>query len=117
MSGGPGASLAQWSRPGLVFWAEAVNIRRCRLLMPGGRPMTRRLRVSVPEGRPIVAWHEMPGTAPPQKNRPVGHGMTGPGPNLRANSRRKVPTSFPQLTLTTDKCLLLIADRCSHFID
>src|SRR5271156_3864128 len=26
---------------------------------------------------PIVAWHEVPGKAPPQKNRPVGHGMIG----------------------------------------
>jgi hypothetical protein len=22
-----------------------------------------------------VAWHEVPGTAPSQKNRPVGHGV------------------------------------------
>jgi hypothetical protein len=29
---------------------------------------------------PIVAWHEVPGTAPPQKNRPVGHGMIGRRP-------------------------------------
>ena len=28
---------------------------------------------------PIVAWHEMPGTAPPQKNRPVGHGVIRAG--------------------------------------
>jgi hypothetical protein len=25
----------------------------------------------------IVAWHEVPGTAPPQKTRPVGYGMNG----------------------------------------
>jgi hypothetical protein len=24
----------------------------------------------------IVAWHEVPGTALPQKSRPVGHGKT-----------------------------------------
>jgi hypothetical protein len=24
----------------------------------------------------IVAWHEVPGTAPPQKSRPVGYGMS-----------------------------------------
>ena len=23
----------------------------------------------------IVAWHEVPGTAPPQKSRPVGYGL------------------------------------------
>jgi len=23
----------------------------------------------------IVAWHEVPGTAPPQKSRPVGYGV------------------------------------------
>jgi hypothetical protein len=30
---------------------------------------------SVPEGGAIVAWHEVPGTGPPKKGRPVGHGM------------------------------------------
>jgi hypothetical protein len=30
---------------------------------------------------PIVAWHEVPGTAPTPKNRPVGHGMIGRRPN------------------------------------
>jgi len=38
----------------------------------------------------IVARHEVPGTAPPQKNRPVGHGMTGRRPDPRDISRRKV---------------------------
>src|ERR1700729_347923 len=32
---------------------------------------------------PIVAWHEVPGTAPSRKNRPVGHGMIGRRPNPR----------------------------------
>jgi hypothetical protein len=32
---------------------------------------------------PIVAWHEVPGTAPPQKDRHVGHGMIGRRPNPR----------------------------------
>jgi hypothetical protein len=27
----------------------------------------------------IVAWHEVPGTTPPQKNRPVGYGMIRAG--------------------------------------
>ena len=27
----------------------------------------------------IVAWHEVPGTAPPQKSRPVGHGLIRAG--------------------------------------
>ena len=27
----------------------------------------------------IVAWHEVPGTAPPQKRRPVGYGMIRAG--------------------------------------
>jgi hypothetical protein len=27
----------------------------------------------------IVAWHEVPGTAPPQKSRPVGYGVIRPG--------------------------------------
>jgi hypothetical protein len=43
---------------------------------------------------PIVAWHEVPGTAPPQKSRPVGHGMIGRRPNPRGISRRKVRRVF-----------------------
>src|SRR6202790_5899237 len=27
----------------------------------------------------IVAWHKVPGTAPPQKSRPVGYGMIRAG--------------------------------------
>jgi hypothetical protein len=27
----------------------------------------------------IVAWHEVPGTAPPQKSRPVGYGAIRAG--------------------------------------
>jgi hypothetical protein len=27
----------------------------------------------------IVAWHEVPGTAPPQKTRPVGYGVIPTG--------------------------------------
>jgi hypothetical protein len=30
----------------------------------------------VPEGQPIVAWHEVPGKASLESNRPVGYGMT-----------------------------------------
>ena len=33
----------------------------------------------------IVAWHEVPGTAPPQKSRPVGYGMSVPG--VRTDSK------------------------------
>ena len=34
----------------------------------------------------IVAWHEVPGTAPPQKRRPVGYGMIRAG--VRTDSKR-----------------------------
>jgi hypothetical protein len=34
-----------------------------------------RHKVPVPEGLPIVAWHEVPGTAPSRKDRPVGYGV------------------------------------------
>jgi hypothetical protein len=30
----------------------------------------------------IVAWHEVPGTTPPQKSRPVGHGVIRAGVRL-----------------------------------
>jgi hypothetical protein len=33
----------------------------------------------------IVAWHEVPGAAPPQKSRPVGYGMIRG--SVRANSK------------------------------
>ncbi len=29
----------------------------------------------VPEGAVIVAWHEVPGTSPLPRSRPVGHGL------------------------------------------
>jgi hypothetical protein len=35
--------------------------------------------VFVPEGPPIVAWHEVPGKAPPEKDRPVGYGLIRAG--------------------------------------
>ena len=41
----------------------------------------------------IVAWHEVPGTAPPQKSRPVGYGMIRAG--VRTDSKiggRKLAT-------------------------
>ena len=50
--------------------------------MPEGRAQSRR------DGL-IVAWHEVPGTAPPQKNRPVGRGMLGRGPNHRVERARR----------------------------
>ena len=34
----------------------------------------------------IVAWHEVPGTAPPQESRPVGYGVIRAG--VRADSRK-----------------------------
>jgi hypothetical protein len=44
---------------------------------------------------PIVAWHEVPGTGPPPKSRPVGHGMIGRRPNPRGVFCRKgVPFFF-----------------------
>jgi hypothetical protein len=42
--------------------------------MPQGRAQSRR-------DVPIVAWHEVLETAPPQNNRPVGHGMIGRRPS------------------------------------
>jgi hypothetical protein len=35
--------------------------------------------VFVPEGPPIVALHEVPGTEPPEKDRPVGYGVIRAG--------------------------------------
>jgi len=38
----------------------------------------------------IVAWHEVPGTAPPQKSRPVGYGLIRAG--VRTDSMTGVTT-------------------------
>ena len=38
----------------------------------------------------IVAWHEVPGTAPPQKSRPVGYGLIRAG--VRTDSMISVTT-------------------------
>ena len=46
----------------------------------------------------IVAWHEVPGTAPPQKSRPVGYGVIRAG--VRTDSMIGV-TKFRILQLTT----------------
>jgi hypothetical protein len=47
----------------------------------------------------IVAWHEVPGTAPPQKGRPVGYGVIRAG--LRTDSMIGV-TKFRILFLAYD---------------
>ena len=36
----------------------------------------------------IVAWHEVPGTTPPQKSRPVGYGMIRAGVRTDLKIRR-----------------------------
>jgi hypothetical protein len=38
----------------------------------------------------IVAWHEVPGIAPPQKSRPVGYGLIRAGVRTDLN-RREIP--------------------------
>src|SRR6478672_2655782 len=43
----------------------------------------------------IVAWHEVPGTAPPQKSRPVGYGLMRAG--VRTDSMIG-GTKFPSRT-------------------
>jgi hypothetical protein len=48
-------------------------------------------RGSVPEGRSDRSLAQVPGTAPPQKNRPVGHGMIGRRPNPRSISPKGAP--------------------------
>jgi hypothetical protein len=50
--------------------------------MPEGRAQSRR------DGS-IVVWHEVPGTAPHQKSRPVGHGTIGCRPNPRGLSSKE----------------------------
>ncbi len=54
----------------------------------------------------IVAWHEVPGTAPPQKSRPVGYGVIRAG--VRTDSMIGV-TKFRILTLKTFMLYLFLA--------
>jgi hypothetical protein len=91
--------------------------------MPEGRAQSRR------DG-PIVAWHEVPGTAPPKKNRPVGHGMIGRRPNRRgllskgrAVFLRKANHSNPRIgartgaNQTVPYGTALLRSRCArHFV-
>jgi hypothetical protein len=42
----------------------------------------------------IVAWHEVPGTAPPQKSRPVGYGV------IRAGVRTDSDTNLSRRVLS-----------------
>jgi hypothetical protein len=48
----------------------------------------------------IVAWHEVPGSAPPQKSRPVGYGVIRAG--VRTDSKiggGKFPTRASHFAL------------------
>jgi hypothetical protein len=52
----------------------------------------------------IVAWHEVPGTAPPQESRPVGYGVIRAG--VRADSRR-----FRKRSITSSSSSNLIGHK------
>jgi hypothetical protein len=65
-------------------------------------PLRLRRRAAAKEGaqsrrdRPIVAWHEVPGTAPPPIEPSVGHGMIGRRPSPGGISCRKVRRFFKE---------------------
>jgi hypothetical protein len=52
---------------------------------------------------PIVAWHEVPGTARPQKSRPVGYGLIRAG--MRTDSMIGVISLKKHGTLSDAKYL------------
>jgi hypothetical protein len=60
--------------------SHALNTQDIRVIVTLHilRPCRAR-RGLVPEGGPIVAWHEVPRTAPPQRSRPVGYGLIRAG--------------------------------------
>jgi len=45
----------------------------------------------------IVAWHEVPGTSPPQKSRPVGYGLIHAG--VRTSSMIGVTNALAGVSL------------------
>ena len=49
--------------------------------------------------RLIVAWHEVPGKAPPQKSRPVGYGVTRAGVRIDSMIGIRVGVSQVQETV------------------
>jgi hypothetical protein len=60
-------------RPGKFVYVDGTTRPAAELeLTPKLTPQSRR------DG-PIVAWHEVPGTARPQKCRPVGYGLIRAG--------------------------------------
>ena len=46
----------------------------------------------------IAAWHKVPGTAPPQKSRPVGYGMIHAGVGTDSKIARSGSESRPSPT-------------------
>ena len=74
-----------------VRWKYAIigNYRLNGVTPPlhGMELVKARCRMSRRDGA-IVAWHEVPGTAPPQKSRPVGYGLIRAG--VRADSMIEV---------------------------
>jgi hypothetical protein len=51
----------------------------------------------------IVAWHEVPGTAPPQKSRPVGYGL------IRAGVRTDLAIGVTKFGWETTKHIYVVA--------
>jgi hypothetical protein len=57
----------------------------------------------------IVAWHEVPGKAPPQKNRPVGHGV------IRADLRTDSMTGLTKFRTFQEEYLAFLKNHVAHF--
>jgi hypothetical protein len=56
----------------------------------------------------IVAWHEVPGSGPAQKIRPVGYGLIRPGVHTdSADIRREIPLRLAALDHTVPTGRLL----------
>jgi hypothetical protein len=77
--------------PSLLLLLDALP---CEMTTPKKIPfeLTKACREMSRRDGPIVAWHEVPGTAPPQRSRPVGYGLI-PAALLSRSSRTRSITS------------------------
>ncbi len=63
----------------------------------------------------IVAWHEVPGTAPPQKSRPVGYGMIRAGAYRFEDWREEISNAVSVSRIEMiPKCIGGVLDHVRH---
>ena len=65
----------------------------------------------------IVAWHKVPGTAPPQKSRPVGYGMIGAGVSTDSKMEEEISNAVSVSRIEMiPKCVGGVLDHVRHLV-